>query len=110
MFFCAIRNFNKKRVSNDLNLIFFLSELNKPHKLLLFFWARIPRRQYVLVGHDNLKVELQVFSHYKVRLTFYIYENHQKNIALNIWKNSLKRFMILFCSIHYVLKRNIDND
>ena len=42
----------KKRLSkeggfllcNDPDLIWFLSELNTPHKLTLFIWARIPRR------------------------------------------------------------------
>ena len=54
--------FQSKRVSkgggfvlcNDLDLILFLSELNTPHQLSLFFWARILRRPYV--GHDNLDV------------------------------------------------------
>ena len=36
-----------------------MSELNAPHKLSLFFSARIPRLPYV--GHDNLKVELRFF-------------------------------------------------
>ena len=60
--------------------------MNTPHQLSLFFWARIPRRLYV--GHDKLKVELRVISHYKVPLTFYIHENHEENIALKIWKNT----------------------
>ena len=64
---------------DDLDLIWFLPELNTPHQLSLFFWARISRQPYV--GHDNLKVKLWVYSHYKVPWTFYIYENHQENIA-----------------------------
>ena len=36
----------------------------------------------------------------EVTLTFYIYENHQENIALKIWKNSPKYLVLLFCSIH----------
>ena len=56
---------------NDLNIHRLLSELKTIHNLLLFFCARIPRQSYV--GHNNLKVELQVFPNYEVPLTFYIY-------------------------------------
>ena len=81
MYLCGIHNFNKSvfLLCNDLDLILFLSELNTPHQLSLFFGARIPRRPYA--GHDNLKVELRVFSHYKAPLTFDIHKNHQENIA-----------------------------
>ena len=79
-----------------------VSELNTPHQLSLFFSARIPRRPYVALG--NLTVEPRVFPHYKVPLTFYIYENHQENIAQKFWKNS-KFLMLLFRSIHYVMKK-----
>ena len=53
--------------------------MNTPHNPSLFFLARIPRRPFV--GHDNIKVEEQAFSHYKVPLTFYIHVNHQENVA-----------------------------
>ena len=65
---------------------------------------RIPRRPYV--GHDNLKVELRVFSHYKVLLTFHIHENHQKNVAKNLEKSHKYR-MLLFASNHNVCKNKI---
>ena len=32
-----------------------------------------------------------------------------KSTPIKIWKNSHKCLMFLFCNIHYVLKRNIDN-
>ena len=54
------------RLCNYLNLIWFLSELNTPHKLSLFFWVRIPRRPYVgPLCHDNFKVEKRVSSHFQ---------------------------------------------
>ena len=33
-----------------------------------------------------------------------------KRTSLKIWKNLPQCFMLLFCSIGYVLKRNKDND
>ena len=87
---------------NDIDLIWFLSELNTPPKQLsLSFWARIPRRSFV--GHDNLRVEVRVFpiknSHW--HLTF------MKIIKRTSLKNSPKCLKFLFCSIHYVLKKHI---
>ena len=58
----------------DLNINWLLSELNK---LLLFFWAWIPRRPHV--GHDNLKVELWVFP---------IIKSHRQFIFMKIIKRT----------------------
>ena len=113
MYLCCIHNFNKsvfrKRMfsfNQNIDLIWFLSELNTPHQLSLFLWARITRRPYV--GHDNLKVELRGFPHHKVLLNF-IFMKIIKEHRIKIWKNSPTYLMLLLCSIHRVLKINIDN-
>ena len=43
---------------NELDLIWFLSDLNSPHKLSLFFWTRNPLRPYI--GHDNRQAGKQI--------------------------------------------------
>ena len=114
LYLCGIHNFTKSVFSkgggfplcNDLDLIWFLSKLNTPHQLSLFFWARIPRWSYV--GHDNLKVELRVF--------FLIIKSHRHFIFMKITKRtSLNKSgkihqNVLCVCFHYVLKRNRDND
>ena len=66
---------------NDLDLIWFLSELNTSHKLSSF-WAWIPRRLHV--GHDNLKDELRVFpiikSHWHFIFMKFIKRTSLKNL------------------------------
>ena len=68
MILYGIQNFNKDVFGrrsdflwwpyHDLNINRVLSELNTPHNLSLFFWARFPRRPYV--GHANFTFELRV--------------------------------------------------
>ena len=108
MYLCCIHNFNKSlfwkgvhmfSFYQNIDLIWFLSELNTPHQLSLFFRARIPRRPYV--GHDNLKVELWVFSNYKVPLKF-IFMKIINEHRFKIWKKNQPN-VLCFCYAVFIV-------